>query len=144
MELTQEQLVRQYELMVNSALQVTTWRHSTNHFYLAVNTALLTIAAYLYNILPGTGIIIGIIGVVITALWYDTIRYFRDLNKAKFLVIHEVENQLPMKMFQLEDAHFSKEGRKRATSIESNIPILFGVAYIVLVIALLLKSSGIL
>jgi len=144
MESASEQLMRQYELMVNSALQVTTWRQSANNFYLAVNTALLTIAAYLYNILPNTGIIIGLIGMAITVLWYDTIRYFRALNKAKFLVIHEIEKQLPIAMFQLEDQHFSKEERKRATSIESKIPILFGIAYLVLVIALLLKIRGIL
>ncbi len=144
MESASEHLMRQYEIMVNSALQVTNWRHTANNFYLAVNTALLTFAAYLYNLSPGTGIVVGLIGVTTTVLWRDTIRYYRSLNKAKFLVIHEIEKQLPVAMFQLEDDHFNKEDRKNATIIESRIPILFAIAYVLLIIVLVLKIGGIL
>jgi hypothetical protein len=95
MEPSQEVLLKQYELMVNSAIQVTTWRQAANNFYLTVNMALLAIAAYLYNLSPSTGIIIGVIGIAITVLWYETIQYFKKLNKAKFIVIHKMEEQLP-------------------------------------------------
>lgn len=144
MEPVPEHLMKQYEMMVSSALQVTNWRHTANNFYLAVNTALLTIAAYLYGFSPGTGFVVGVIGVAITKLWRDTIRYYRSLNSAKFMVIHEMEKQLPVAMFQLEADYFNKETRKNATAIESNIPILFAVAYILLLVVLVLKMGGIL
>lgn len=135
-----EQLMRQYEIMVNSSLQVTAWRQGANNFFLAVNSALLGFATYLYSISLFTGILIGIVGVVITILWYYTIGYYRSLNKAKFLVIQEIETQLPIAMFKREDDHFLKEKRKIATSIERTIPILFAIAYIVLIAILIMKA----
>jgi hypothetical protein len=134
-----EQLIRQYELMVNSSLQVTVWRQGANNFFLAVNSALLAFATYLYSISVITGILIGIVGVAITILWYSTIGYYRSLNKAKFLVIQEIEKQLPVTMFKNEEDHFSTEKRKIATSIESKIPILFAISYIVLIAVLIMK-----
>jgi hypothetical protein len=140
----QETIFHQYELMVNTSLQVTNWRHQANNFYLAVNTALLAFATYLYSLSLGTGIVIGFLGVAITILWYDTIRYYRSLNKAKFLVIQEIEKQLPIAMFQLENTYFVKEDRKIATTIERKIPIIFCIAYIVLIVVLVSKIIGIL
>ena len=134
-----EQVMQQYKMMVDSAIQVTTWRHSANNYFLSVNAALLSIATYLYNFSSETGIIIGLIGFVTTALWYETIQYYRSLNKAKFSVIHEMEKQLPMAMFRLEEEHFVKEDRKKATSIESNIPFIFGIAYVLIVAVHVLK-----
>ncbi|MGD0081172.1 MAG: hypothetical protein ABSB80_11080 [Methanoregula sp.] len=129
-----EQVMRQYEILVNSSIQVTIWRQSANNFYLSVNTALLALAAYLYSFSSATGIVIGVIGLATTALWHETIQYYRSLNKAKFSVIAELEKQLPVPMFQLEDERFVKEDRKKATWIESKISILFGIAYILIII----------
>jgi hypothetical protein len=134
-----EQVMQQYKMMVDSAIQVTNWRHSANNFYLSVNTALLSIAAYLYNFSSGTGIVIGLIGLATIALWYEMIQYYRSLNKAKFSVIHEIEKQLPVAIYKLEEDHFVKENRKKATSIESKIPILFGVAYMLIITVHILK-----
>lgn len=142
--LESEQVMQQYKIIVDSAIQVTNWRHSANNFYLSVNTALLTIAAYLYNLSPMTGVIMGLIGFMTTALWHETIQYYRSLNKAKFSVIHEIEKQLPIAIFKLEDEHFEKEERKKATAIESNISILFGIAYVLLIVVHILKIFNIL
>lgn len=134
-----EQIMQQYKMIVDSAIQVTNWRHSANNFYLSVNAALLSIASYLYNFSSGTGIIIGLIGLTTTALWHETIQYYRSLNKAKFSVIHEIEKQLPVAVFQLEEEHFVKEDRNKATSIESKIPFLFAIAYVLIIAVHILK-----
>ena len=42
-------------------------------------------------------------------------------------------------MFKNEEDHFSTEKRKIATSIESKIPILFAISYIVLIAVLIMK-----
>ena len=139
MEPNQEMIFRQYDLMVNSSLQVTSWRQGANNFFLAVNAALLTIAAYLYSLSPLTGIVIGAMGVAIAVLWHSTIVYFKALNKAKFSVIEEMEKHLPIPMFQLEYSHFKKENTKIATQIERGIPYLFGVAYVLIVALNVLK-----
>lgn len=139
MESDQEMIFRQYELIVNSSLQLTSWRQGANNFFLAVNAALLTIAAYLYTLSPLTGIIIGLMGVAIAVMWHSTIVYFKALNKAKFSVIDEMEKQLPIPMFRLEHSHFKKENTKIATQIECGIPWLFGIAYITVVILYILR-----
>jgi hypothetical protein len=129
-----EQVMRQYEILVDSTIQVTNWRLSANNFYISVNTALLALATYLYNFSSLTGIVIGLIGLAITVLWHETIQYYRSLNKAKFSVIHELEKQLPVPIFHLENEYFVKEDRMRATWIESKISILFGIAYVLIVV----------
>jgi len=126
--------MRQYEILVESAVQVTNWRQSANNFYISVNAALVVLSTYLNNYSPATGIVIGIIGLATTALWHETIQYYRSLNKAKFSVIAELEKQLPVPIFQLEDERFVKEDRKKATWIESKISILFGIAYVLIII----------
>ena len=143
MEPQQEMVFRQYELMVNSSLQLTNWRQGANNFFLAVNAALLTIAAYLYSLSLLTGIIIGLMGVAIAVLWHSTIVYFKALNKAKFSVIEEMEKQLPIPMFQLEYSYFKKENTKIATQIECGIPYLFGFAYFLIVALNALKIGKI-
>jgi len=139
MEPDQEMIFNQYELMVNSSLQLTNWRQGANNFFLAVNAALLTIAAYLYSLSPLTGVVIGAMGIAIAALWHSTITYFRALNKAKFAVIDEMEKQLPVPMFRLEYLHFKKENTKIATQIECGVPWLFSIAYIMVVILNILR-----
>ena len=144
MEPDQDIILRQYELMVNSTFQVTNWRQTANNFFLAINTTLVAIAAYLYNFSPSTGIIIGVIGIGITILWYETIHYFRALNKSKFTVIHDIEKKLPIMMFSMEYDHFRKEKREIATQIECKIPCLFAVVYLAIIVILILKIGGIL
>ena len=129
-----EQVMRQYEILVESAIQVTNWRQSANNFYISVNAALVALSTYLNNYSPATGMVIGIIGLTTTILWHETIQYYRSLNKAKFSVIIELEKQLPVPIFQLEDERFVKEDRKKATWIESKISILFGIAYVLIII----------
>lgn len=143
MEPEQEMIFNQYELMVNSSLQLTSWRQGANNFFLAVNTALLTIAAYLYSLSPLTGFIVGLMGIAIAVMWHSTIVYFKTLNKAKFSVIEEMEKQLPIPMFRLEYSHFNKENTKNATQIECQIPWLFGIAYVIVVILNILKIFNI-
>lgn len=131
-------LLRQYELLVNSAIQVTAWRQTTNGFYLTVNTTLLAVASYLLGSSPFTAQVIGIIGVVVSFLWYQNINYFRNLNSAKFKVIHQIEQKLPVPMFKLEDDIFKKEKGKSSAQIEKWVPLLFALAYgIVLVLPIL-------
>jgi len=132
-----ETLLRQYELMVNSANQVTNWRQTTNNFYLAVNTTLLAVATYLYGSAFTTSLIVSLIGIAISFLWHQNINYFRKLNEAKFKVIHRMEKDLPVAMFHLEYEHLKTQGSS-STQIEKNIPILFAIAYgVVLLLQLL-------
>ena len=131
MQKNNAELITQYGLMVSSANQVTTWRQTTNGFYLTVNTAFLTIITYFYGPSTIAGQIISpLIGLVISILWHQNIDYFCKLNKAKFKVIHEMEKKLPVAMFKLEHEYYKKENTMNATQIEKGIPYIFAIAYI--------------
>ncbi len=133
-----EALLKQYELMIGSANQVTAWRQTMNGFYLTVNTTLLAVAAYFFSSAAITVAVISLIGIATAILWKQNISYYRKLNEAKFKVIHEIEKSLPVDMFRLEHEHYRREKCNDATQIESKIPWLFGIAYaLVLIIQVL-------
>jgi len=138
-----EILLRQYEKMVDTTIEVTNWRQNTNNFYVTVNTGILAIAAYLYGNTTGTGQIISLIGIAISALWHQNICYYRTLNAAKFRVIHEMERKLPIAAFTKEHAYFTEINPHSATKIERRIPYLFAAAYIIALIPTILHFLNI-
>ena len=136
---TNEILLRQYELMVNSACQVTAWRQTTNGFYLTVNTTLLAVATYLFGSEQLTVQVISLIGIAIAILWRQNIEYHRKLNSSKFQVIHRIEKRLPMEIFRLEHEYFKRENHNDATQIEKKIPVLFAIAYAIILLLPILR-----
>lgn len=133
-------LIKQYELMVTSANQVTMWRQTTNGFYVTINTALLTLTTYFYGTSPSIERIISpLIGIALSLLWRESIQYFGKLNEAKFNVIHAIEKQLPVEMFKLEWEYYKNGNCATATQIEKNIPSMFIIVYAIVFLLSLLQ-----
>ena len=72
-------------------------------------------------------------GIALSYLWYRLIRSYRDLNTAKFKVIHEIEKRLPLSPY---DAEWEAMGRgnnpmlyKPFTHIETGVPWVFVVLH---------------
>ena len=70
--------------------------------------------------------------------WYRLIRSYRDLNEAKFKVIHRLEQRLPARPY---DAEWEAVGRgKRAnlylpfTHIEAAVPWIFLVLHVLVLV----------
>ncbi len=133
-------LLKQYEIMVGTTQNVTTWRQTANTFYLTINTALLSLILYTAQTsITGEKIILSAIGIILAVLWFYSIDYYKKLNKAKFDVIWLMEEKLPMQMFKLEykgdkekDKVEGYRGRvKGITVIEKYLPVVFGVAYVI-------------
>jgi len=123
--------IREYEIMVDSTMQVTTWRQNANNFYLTVNTALLSVDAYLLTASSHIGLVVGISGIIITILWRATILYYGDLNKVKFNIIHKMEEKLPVALFKDEWTELKKKHRRiTPTRIEKWVPIIFLLGYL--------------
>jgi len=119
-------------------------RDTTNRFFLAINTALIallvkapiTVDLFIPKL---TAMIIPLAGAAICFLWYRIIKSFRDLNSAKFQVIHELEKYLPFKPYE---AEWEGVGRGKKpnlylpyTHIERFIPWIFFTFYLVLIVA---------
>jgi len=145
-----EHLIEQYKLYVVSHEKISERRQETNKFFLTLNTLLLGGASYLLDtkldlaavLLVGLGA-----GILICYFWYRIIRSYDGLNTGKFTVLHAVEARLPLALY---DTEWGVLGRGKDptkylpfTKIERKIPVVFMVAYTVLIYFFLLKNLGI-
>jgi hypothetical protein len=99
-------LLEQYKQYLNMADKISDRRSTANTFFLTINTALLS-AFGIANLTSQKTypllFIVGSIGAIILSYsWYRLVRAYRDLNTAKFKVVHEIENNLPIRPFEAE------------------------------------------
>ena len=74
-------------------------------------------------------VVVAIAGIAISYMWYRLVRSYKDLNTAKFKVVHEIESQLPIAPY---DAEWEAVGRGKApelylpfTHVEIYVPWVF-------------------
>jgi hypothetical protein len=92
---TQEYL-ELYKLAVEMADRVSARRATANAFFLTVNTALLGfLSISSFNVLW----LVTLAGITLSTTWWVLLKSYRDLNRAKFAVITEMENDLEVKVF---------------------------------------------
>jgi len=125
--------LNQYRLYVEMADRISERREKANSFFLALNTAAVGVSTYLtlsrasaHALVEGS---ISLAGMTLCYLWYRIISSYRDLNSAKFKVVHEMEAQLPFKPY---DAEWEAVGRGKNkklylpfTHIEILVPWIF-------------------
>ena len=126
----QAHLLDQYKLYVEMADRVSARRQSANSYFLSVNTALLGFIGY--SAIKDTGEymwLLAIAGLALSYLWYRLIRSYRDLNSAKFKVIHAIEKRLPLSLYDAEweamECGKNPKLYKPATHIEIGVPWVF-------------------
>lgn len=134
-------LLEQYKTYVQSAENVSTRRVASSRYLLTLNIALVT----LYGIQSEGfvqsywAILVPILGIPVSWLWYQIIKSHSDLNAVKFQIIHELEEHLPVALYAYE-WQLAGEGRgtsySAVTRIEKWIPIAFVVLHIILFLSL--------
>ena len=96
-----------YKLSVEMADRISARRLTANSFFLTINTGIVAFAGYLSlssekELAVGQYWIVALAGIILCYMWYRLIRSYAGLNKAKFSVIHEMEKDLPYKVFDAE------------------------------------------
>ena len=141
-------LLEQYKLYVQSAENVSSRRVTSNRYLLTLNAALVALYG-LQSANFGQGywtLLIPLIGIPVSMLWYLIIKSHADLNRIKFDVIHEFERHLPAAMY-VHEWRLAEEGQGTAyravTKIERWIPILFAGLHVVLTIMVILAIVGV-
>jgi len=141
-------LLEQYKLYVQSAENVSSRRVTSNRYLLTINAALVALYG-LQSANFGQGywtLLIPIIGIPVSLLWYLIIKSHADLNRIKFDVIHEFEQHLPAAMYKYE-WRLAEEGRgtpyQAVTKIERWIPVLFAGLHVVLTVMVILAIVGV-
>jgi len=128
----QNHLLEQYKAYLESAENISSRRQTANSFFVTINTALIALISYIH--LGNTNTtsyywLVALAGIAISFMWYRLIRSYRDLNSAKFQVLHQIEKRLPISPF---DAEWEAGGRGKDSSlylpfthIEVGIPWVF-------------------
>jgi len=145
----QNHLIEQYKIYVELADRVSQRRlNSMTTFFTSVNTLLLSgygILASLKLDKPNSNkwlILITISGILLCINWRGVTDSYKKLLTGKFRIIHEIENNLPMRLFsaEWESISFDSDCRyTRYTSIEKIIPLVFLVIYSILLISALIS-----
>ena len=131
-----------YRAYVEAADRISSRRHNANSYFLTVNTVIVGLVSYLgfgaSSVAAEVFVSVAFAGVAISYLWYRIIRSYRDLNSAKFKVIHEIEKQLPLRPY---DAEWDAVGRGENpklylpfTRIELFVPWVFIVLHAYLIV----------
>lgn len=144
-----QHLFDQYKLAVEMADRVSARRMQANTFFLAVNTGLLTVFASLAKdrIISGlTGALPIIALLVLCFVWWRIVRSYRQVNSGKYAVILDLETLLPAAPYAAEWKALGegKDPRRYLplTHVENWVPRLFGLLYLLLLLAVLLGGQG--
>lgn len=134
-----QHLLDQYKLYVESVQQVSDRREKANNYFLTINSTLVA----LYGVASAAmgnqrwHVALPVAGFLVCITWYSLVTAYKNLNTAKFRIIHEVERNLPVAWirseWQLCEYGVGKKYRP-LTHIEWVIPVLFGLLYIALLV----------
>jgi hypothetical protein len=138
----QDHLLEQYKLFVETSQHVSERRQQANNFLLTLNSSLVTLfVAFLSSFGHHRwNFFIPLTGLLVCLIWHSLVDSYKDLNTAKFAVIHELESQLPVALFRHE-WYVCGHNRKRTekpiedqyvplTHLERRIPLLFAILYL--------------
>jgi hypothetical protein len=116
-----------YKLSVEMADRVSARRAVASSFFLTVQTGIVASLAFV----EGQRWSIALGGIVASATWWLLLRSYRQLNSAKFQVIHEMEKMLPAapytdewKILDRKDTPF-RERYAALGLIEQTVPVVF-------------------
>lgn len=136
----------QYKLYIEMADRISSRRIEVNRFYVTILTALIAVVSFIANAASleiaskNTLLLcVGLFGILLCVIWFINIRVFRDINAIKFEIINELESQFTFQGYKLEWEKMQNNGSKyfQFTKIESLIPLLLSLPFLVLMITAL-------
>jgi hypothetical protein len=131
-------LLRQYELYVHQAEQISARRHSASMIFIVASLAVVLIGAFFGEQLSGAGAAaFYLAGMLTQILWFLLARSYRNLNSAKFKVIGLMEKRLPASPFWAAEWKALGEGKDwrsyiPVSAIEHTAPTGFVILFLML------------
>lgn len=128
-------LLEQYKLFVGTSERNSDRRASSNKYFLSINSIILGLSGYAIGLtFQLWHLVSSLLGIILCVYWLLTLKSYRGLNSAKFKVIHNIEEKLPVKLFKDEwdymDRGTNPKKYLKLSVLEQGIPILFSLLYI--------------
>lgn len=146
-----EHVLEQYKVYLQAANAVSDRRQKANEFFLALNTALVTVLGYMSTKPESTNfglmfVLAAIAGITVDYLWYRIIQSYKGLNGGKYEVVHAIEQRLPLALYDAEWQMLGRGKDKRKywpfTHIELLVPWVFVAIYVVVLLAGIMLTLG--
>lgn len=139
-----------FELYLETAEKVTDRRAQANSWMLSVNSAIVALYGYLQGDNPAfdaTGKAawlwaIPAAGAIVCVAWTVLLQSYRQLNRAKFAVLMEIEADLAAAPFRREREIYRAARRLPLSNIEICIPACFVLLYAVMILAAFFRSGS--
>ncbi len=135
-------LLEQYKLYVEMADRVSQRRATANTFFLTLNTGLLGfatgLAGFSLNAAQYWAFSWGaaIFGIGFSYVWWRILKSYRQLNTAKYKVVHDLEAKLPVAPYDDEWVKTDRGNNPKLylqlTVVEARVPKLFMLGYFIL------------
>jgi hypothetical protein len=144
----EQHILEQYKLFIETEERLVSRRQEENRFFLSVNAILVTVLSLLLrqgisDNEASLGIaLLALAGVTVCGAWFSIIGSYKTLNTAKFDVINDFENQLPVRMFGAEWEAAERRDYKPFTVIERRVPFIFGALHAIAAVVGLLGAVG--
>jgi hypothetical protein len=147
-----ESLREAYKLAVEMADRVSARRGSANTFFISLQSALVAVLALVTkDDKPPTVVVVALCcaGMAVAVAWFLQLRSYRDLKRAKFEVINDLEQQLQVPVFLPEWKALKKDKMRwwwrpryaELSLVEQIIPAVFLVANVVLLAVLIQPTA---
>ena len=132
----EETILAQWQTCVDMANAASQRRDSMNNLFATLNIALIAATSIIWDL---KSIIMAIGGIILCIVWLFFVKYFRQLNEAKFAVINALEKKLPEQPFADEWMILKKNKRRtEGTKLERVLPIAFIALYIAVVAVMII------
>ena len=123
-----EIILAQWQTGVDMANSTSQRRDAMNNLFATLNIALIAATSIVWDL---KSIMMAVGGVILCSVWLAFVKYFRQLNEAKFKVINDLEKKLPEQPFSDEWTILKKQKKRtEGTKLERILPIAFIILYI--------------
>lgn len=100
-------ILEQYKIYLEMLDKISERRQHANSFFLSVNTGLCALVGYLFSkdISPELRplfLCVPVAGMLLSFFWYRLVRSYKDLNTGKFMILHLLEEKLPVAPYSAE------------------------------------------
>ena len=137
-------LLEQYKLYVEMTDRVSARRVDTTKLYISLLTLLLAAITFVFGQAIAAEVkkiillLVGSMGIILCIVWIINLNSYKQLNRLKFMVIHEIEPKLPFPCYKREWEILKKNPKihayYRLSKIEKFIPVVIMIPYLALII----------